>query len=62
MGAPRGDKYRSALRTDDIAAHIKLGAAAKRYANISSLLTVPITQQDNVIGVSNIFFAFENSA
>jgi transcriptional regulator with GAF, ATPase, and Fis domain len=47
-------KHRSSLLTDDIAAHIKLGAAAKRYANISSLLAVPITQQENVIGVINL--------
>ena len=47
-------KHRSAMRTDDIAAQIKLGAAAKRYVNISSLLAVPITQQDHVIGVVNL--------
>lgn len=47
-------KHRSPLLTDDIASHIKLGAAAKRYVNISSLLTVPITQQENVIGVVNL--------
>jgi hypothetical protein len=37
-------KHCSSLLTDDIASHIKLGAAAKRYVNISSLLAVPITQ------------------
>lgn len=47
-------KHRSLLRTDDIAAQIKLGAATKRYANVSSLLAVPITQQDHVIGVVNL--------
>lgn len=47
-------KHGSALLTDDIAAHIKLGVAAKRYESISSVLAVPITQKDNVIGVVNL--------
>ncbi|MDZ7292492.1 MAG: GAF domain-containing protein [candidate division KSB1 bacterium] len=47
-------KHRSSLLTNDIGAHTKLGAAAKRYASISSLLAVPIMQHDHVIGVVNL--------
>jgi len=47
-------KHHTLLLTDDLAAQIKLGVAAKRYENISSVLAVPITQQENVIGVVNL--------
>ncbi len=47
-------KHHSLLLTHDVAAQIKLGAAAKRYENISSLLAVPITLQENVIGVISL--------
>lgn len=47
-------KHHTLLRTDDLAAQIKLGVAAKRYESISSVLAVPIAQQENVIGVVNL--------
>jgi len=47
-------KHRSALITDDIATQIKLGTAAKRYAEISSFIAVPIIYQQNIIGVVSL--------
>ncbi len=47
-------KHRSVLITDDISAQIKLGAAAKRYAAISSFIAVPILYQENIIGVVSL--------
>ncbi|MDZ7336487.1 MAG: sigma-54-dependent Fis family transcriptional regulator [candidate division KSB1 bacterium] len=47
-------KHRTLLITDDIAAHIKLGAAAKRYAEISSFIAVPVSHQDHIIGVVSL--------
>lgn len=47
-------KHRSPLITDDITHQIKLGAAAKRYAEISSFIAVPIFYRENVIGVVSL--------
>ncbi len=46
--------HHSSLITDDIAAQIKLGTAAKRYAEISSFIAVPIRCQENIIGVISL--------
>ena len=47
-------KHRSSLITDDITTQIKLGTVAKRYAEISSFIAVPIIYHENIIGVVSL--------
>lgn len=47
-------KHRCPLLTEDIATQITLGPAAKRYAEISSFIAVPIFYQENIIGVVSL--------
>jgi len=47
-------KNRTILRTQDLSSQFSLGQAAKRYANISALIGVPIRFQENFIGVISL--------
>ncbi len=47
-------KNRTFLLTDDIGAQLNLGEAVKRYVNISSLIAVPVSYQENFIGVISL--------
>ncbi|MCI0514163.1 sigma 54-interacting transcriptional regulator [candidate division KSB1 bacterium] len=47
-------KNQTFLLTHDIITELQLGAAAKRYANISSFIAVPIRHQEHIIGVISL--------
>ncbi|MCI0698837.1 sigma-54-dependent Fis family transcriptional regulator [candidate division KSB1 bacterium] len=50
-------KHKQALLTNDLASTLDLGKTAERYAEIRSVLAVPLIVQEQVIGVVNLIRA-----